>query len=148
MTCGCGTRRPARRCSSFTADDQRLVTFGDDSYLRVWDALKGKLKGEYRLKPDNPFAGRFGDDDDEESMMRTGFEWRVIDLGADGRTLALASGKDVRGLSTETGQERFKIPDADPGGVQQLALSADGKRMVTGGPGVAQVPPKVGQAPE
>jgi WD40 repeat protein len=130
----------------FTTDDQRLVTFGDDFYLRVWDTLTGKLKAEHRFKPDNPYSkgGADEDEDDERMMMLLG--WRVLDLGADGRTLVLGSGKDIRVIDPETGKERFRL-EADPGGVQALALSPDGKRLVTAGPGVAPAPPKVGQPP-
>ena len=123
-----------------------MVSYGDDFYVRVWDTLTGKLKAEYRFKPDNPYGGRFGDDDDER-MMRLSFEWRESDLGGDGRLLVVASGKDIRVVDTETGKERFKL-EVDPGGVHKLALSPDSKRLVTSGPGVAPAPPKVGQMPE
>jgi WD40 repeat protein len=129
----------------FTADDQRMVSYGDDFYLRVWDTLTGKLKAEYRFKPDNPFGRLVDEDEDERTGMMLG--WREVDLTADGRTLVLGSGKDVQVIDTETGKDRFKL-EVDPSGVQRLSLSADGKRLVTAGPGVAPTPPKVGQMPE
>lgn len=132
----------------FSADDQRLVSFGDDSYLRVWDTLTGKLKAEHRFKPDNPRAklGAAADDEDDDRMMMM-MGWRVVDLGTDGRTLVLAYGKDVRVIDTETGKERFKM-EVDPARIEQLALSPDGKRLATAGPGQAPFPPKAGQRSE
>jgi WD40 repeat protein len=130
----------------FSADDQRLVSFGDDSYLRVWDMLTGKLKAEHRFRPDDPLGGKGGDDEADERMeMIRG--WQVVDLGSDGRTLVIGTGKDVRVLDTETGKERFKL-EVDPGRVQQLSLSPHSKRLVTDGPGAALVQPKVGQRME
>jgi WD40 repeat protein len=94
----------------FSADDQRLVSFGDDHYLRTWDTRTGKLTGEYRFRP----PGRPGVDPDDDIHADT-FGYRVVDLGPDGRTLALGYGKDVRVIDTETGKQRYQV-EADPGG--------------------------------
>src|SRR5262245_61373152 len=74
----------------FSADDQRLVSFGDDSYLRVWDTLTGKLKAEHRLRPENPRAKLLADEDEDDDRMMMSMRWGVMDLGTDGRTLVVA----------------------------------------------------------
>jgi WD40 repeat protein len=130
-----------RRWVRFSADDQRFLSFGDDHYLRVWDTLTGKLKAEHRFRP----PGLEGDDDDDDDRMRDmRFESGPADLGPDGDTLYLCAGKDVRVIAAETGKERFKF-EADPRHVEQLRVSADGKKLVTSGPGVAPAPPLGGQ---
>jgi WD40 repeat protein len=123
----------------FSADEQTLLSYGDDFYLRVWDTLTGKLKAEHRFLPRGRVGGADPDDDrfERDLMM---FGEREADMGPDGNTLVRAVGKDVSVVAADTGKERFKF-EADPQSVHKLALSPDGKRLATSGPGV--VPPKL-----
>lgn len=122
----------------FSADDQTLLSYGDDFYLRTWDTLTGKLKAEHRFRPPNPFGREDADEDDERMMMLSGN--RASELGPDRNTLVLAAGKIVRVIAADTGKERFQF-EADPQSVGLLVLSPDGKRLATAGPGV--IPPKL-----
>lgn len=122
---GHGDRGGLRR-ARFAADDQTLVSFGDDGYLRVWDTLTGKLKTETRL-------GTLGDEVGE-NRLRAQFDFRAVDLGPDGNTLAIASGKDVQLISADTGKERLRF-EADPRRVTALTFSPDGRRLAVLGPG-------------
>src|SRR5262249_48211744 len=75
----------------FSADDQRMVSFGDDSYLRVWDTLTGKLKAEHRFRPDNPYGRKLADEDEDDARMLQMelLALRQVDLGPDGRTMVI-----------------------------------------------------------
>lgn len=118
----------------FSADEQTLLSYGDDFYLRAWDVLTGKLKSEHRLKPPNPYA-RPGADDEDDDRMEMMFHERALALGPDGNTLVKSSGTHVAVYAADTGKEKFKF-EADPWTIDGLAVSADGKRLVTTGPGV------------
>lgn len=123
----------------FTADDQSLLTFSHDWYVRSWDLLTGKLKIERRFRPD-ALLGPETDDGREQIYLST----REAELGADGDTLVLALQKDVAVYSLATGKERVKV-EADEQSVAAIALSRDGKRLVTAGPGPRRLPkPAVG----
>jgi WD40 repeat protein len=129
----------------FSADDQTLLSYGDDFYLRAWNTLTGKLKSEHRFRPPNPF-GR-GDDDDDDDRMMMFDSGRVSELGPDGNTFVRVVGKNVHVIAADTGKERFQF-EADPKSVSMAALSPDGKRLLTAGPGVVPPKPKPGQMPE
>jgi WD40 repeat protein len=116
----------------FSADEQFLLSWGDDWYLRTFDTLTGKLKAEHRFIPTE-----FLNEDDPQ--VRTLIEFSGIDplnadLGPDGKTLVVAKGKEVFIYAADTGKERFKV-EADPQRVDRLTLSADGKLLATAGPG-------------
>ncbi len=116
--------------AQFTADEQTLVTFSYDFYMRAWDTLTGKLKAERRFRPEalGPL-----DEDQDESLQVAAFAMQGIGLGADGDTLVLAFRKNVTAYSLATGKEKFKV-EADPKYVSSLVLSADGSRLATAGP--------------
>jgi WD40 repeat protein len=116
----------------FTADEQRLLTFGSDWYVRSWDTLTGKLKIERRFRPES--LGPEPDPDRDEAMEAFSIAHRGVDLGPDGNTLVMAVGKHVTVFNVDTGKERFKI-EADSQHVTGLALSSDGNRLVTAGTG-------------
>jgi WD40 repeat protein len=127
----------------FSADEQTLLSLGDDAYLRTWDTLSGKLKAEQRLRlTTRPEA----DEDSVESRMTVLSMNRAIDLGRDGNTLAIGLGKEVRVIAADTGKERVRFNAGLPS-VENLALSPDGKRLATfgwpaakaGAPGGAEV---------
>jgi WD40 repeat protein len=125
------------RLVRFSADEQTLLSWGDDMTVRAFDALTGKLRSEHRFLP----PGLAGEDEEEarQKMEVLGIEAREADLGPDGKTLVLARGKDVFVYAADTGKERFRV-EADPVRVEKLALSPDGKWLATAGPG--EVPGK------
>jgi WD40 repeat protein len=135
------------RRAKFSSDDQTLLTFGDDCYLRVWDVLTGKLKAEHFFRPKSYMTGKDADDEELERMELLFDAFRTMDLGPDGNTLALATGKNVRIIAAETGKDRFEF-EADPQSVSLVSFSPDGKRLATAGPGVVPPKPKPGQMPE
>jgi WD40 repeat protein len=120
----------------FTADDQSLLTFSHDWYVRSWDLLTGKLKVERRFRPDALLGPEREDGagNDVEYTLSTS-----ADLGADGDTLVLAFQKDVAVYSLATGKERFKV-EADEQYVSAVALSKDCKRLATIGLGPRRPP--------
>lgn len=120
----------------FTGDDQSLLTFSHDWYVRSWDLLTGKLKAEKRFRPD-ALLGPERDDgagNDLEYTLSTS-----ADLGTDGDTLVMALRKDVAVYSLATGKERFKI-EADEQYVSAVVLSRDGKRLAAAGLGPRRPP--------
>ena len=118
----------------FTADDQSLLTFSTDQYLRSWDLLTGKLKSERRYRP-----AALGPESDDARNQDLGLLRITADVGADGNTLVLGVRKDVYVYSAITGKERFKL-EADERQVETVVLSADGKRLATAGVGPAPPP--------
>jgi WD40 repeat protein len=121
-----------KRRVRFTADGRRLVAWGDDDFVRVWDARNGKLLSEHLTRspgadddPDDPFGG-------EMRRMRTMLDG--ADISPDGTALALSADKAIRILDPATGAERQKLELGDAI-VTQIALSPDGKRLLTAGRG-------------
>lgn len=111
-----------KRVVRFVAGGTRLVAWGDDEFLRVWDVRTGKLLAENRTgpapDPDDPFADR---------MFLRGIA-DAADVSPDGTAFALGSGKTIRLLDPMTGRERRSL-DAGPDAVRQVAFSPDGKRL-------------------
>jgi RNA polymerase sigma factor (sigma-70 family) len=124
----------------FSADDQTLLSYGDDYYVRAWDMATGKLKAEVRYWP--RFALAPGQTEEEAEAQGGGHLDRVMDLGSDGNTFIQSRGKDVEVIAVDTHKERARF-EADPQFVAALAVSPDGKRLVTAGRGVP--PPAKGQ---
>ena len=123
----------------FTADDQTLLAYTHDYYVRAWDLLTGKLKSERRFRPAD-LLGPESDDNRNEEMGLLSFK---TDLGADGDTFVQSLRKQVGVYSVATGKERMKL-DADEQQVTNVALSADGKRLATAGAGPPDPPPGLG----
>lgn len=115
----------------FTPDGKRLVTWGDDLYLRVWDTRNGKLLAENRTMPDGVTEAQL---DEETSPLNLMIAFWPSDMSADGSTLAFCQHRVVQVFDTATGKERMKF-EADANGVASLALSPDGKRVAVAGRG-------------
>jgi WD40 repeat protein len=115
----------------FTPDGQRLVAWGDDLHLRVWDMRNGKLLAESRTLPAGKTEADL-DDDSRDQLMVLGLG--AADISADGSTLAFCPYKLAQVFDVKTGQERLKF-EVDPNGVAKLALSPDGTRLAIGGRG-------------
>jgi RNA polymerase sigma factor (sigma-70 family) len=118
-----------QRRARFSADEQTLLTYGDDYYVRAFSLTTGKLKAEHRFWPGD-MAGPGRDEDELERMVFT----RAVDFGPDGNSFVQAIGKDVQVIALDTGKERVRF-EADPQHVQALAVSPDGTRLVTAGLG-------------
>jgi WD40 repeat protein len=125
-------RMGGKRLVRFSADEQTLVAYGDDFYLRAWDTLTGKLKSEHRLLP--PLPNHLADLDPDDDDVRDRLEEHVA-LGPDGNTLAKGIGNEVVVYAADTGKERLRF-QGDPVVVEMLAFSPDGGRLVLAGPGV------------
>jgi WD40 repeat protein len=119
------------RLVRFSPDGKRLVAWGDDFYLRVWDMWdmrNGKLLSEHRTIPEGATEA---DLDDDRAMIRF-LGMRASDISADGTTFAFCSYKVVQVFDVQTGKERAKF-EADANGVGALAVSPDGKSMLVAG---------------
>jgi WD40 repeat protein len=131
-------RLGGQRQVQFSADDQTLVSYGDDYFLRAFSLTSGKLTAEHRFWPSLPRSQ--GESEEDADKRFGGFMQRVMDFGPDGNTFVQSRGKDVEVIDIDTGKERVRF-EADPQFVEALAVSADGKRLVTAGRGVPPPPP-------
>jgi WD40 repeat protein len=117
----------------FTPDGKRLVAWGDDLYLRLWDTRNGKLLAEHLTLPDGITEEQLGDE-------RGSFEMRfaaagAADISADGSAFVIGShAGTVQVFDTDTGKPRGRF-EADPNGIGAVALSPDGKRLLAAGQG-------------
>lgn len=112
-----------QRRTQFTPDGRRLIAWGDDMYLRVWDVRNGKLVSEHRTVPDGMTEAQLDDGPARERMLM-GFS--AADISADGSTFAFCSHKAVQLFDVTTGKQRAKF-EIGPSGITALALSPDGK---------------------
>jgi WD40 repeat protein len=115
-----------KRRVRFTPDGKRLVAWGDDEFVRVWEVRNGKLLSEHSTRPpgkesdpDDPFA-------DQMRFMQVAFE--AADISPDGTALALSTGKGIRVLDPRTGKERQTLTVGD-NRLAALAFSPDAKRV-------------------
>lgn len=116
---------------AFSPDSRRLLSFGDDWFLRVFDVGTGKALIEHAIRPSalplkSNIDGSVDLVSDQRLFLSLTPESRFT---SDGRTLVLAAGPDVYGFDVETGSERMRHTlDASLNG---FALSYDGTRLAT-----------------
>jgi RNA polymerase sigma factor (sigma-70 family) len=120
-----------RRTVRFTPDSRRLVAWGDDLYLRVWDVRNGKLLAEHRTLPEGITEEQLAD---ERTARIELMGFAPADVSGDGSTFAFCRYKVVQVFDVETGKERMKF-EANSNGVERLALSPDGRRLAITGRG-------------
>src|SRR5207248_1159211 len=103
-----------KRRVRFTPDGGRLIAWGDDEFVRVWDARNGKLLAEHstrpadaKIDPDDPFG------EERRRMMMMPFD--AADISPNGTALALGTdtGKGVRILDPMTGKGRQTLDVGD-----------------------------------
>jgi WD40 repeat protein len=139
---------------ALTADGRRLLSGDDAGGVRLWDVETGKQLRQFEahqgfvealaFAPDGKTAATGGGSDGTIAWwdLETGKELRRSDAGAqltglafspDGRQL-LSSAKDgtLRWWDAGTGKELRKFA-VQSDSIQGLALSADGRRAMTGG---------------
>jgi WD40 repeat protein len=117
------------RAVGFTPDSGRLLSFGDDWFLRVFDVQTGKALLEHAIRPSglplkSNVYGSVNLQDDERLLLSL---TPAADFTADGKSMVLSAGPDLYVFDVETGTERRRSQSglAD----QQFALSADGTRL-------------------
>lgn len=113
-----------KRSVRFAPDGKRLIAWGDDEIVRVWDVRNGKLLSEHSTSlpaknsdPDNPFAA------DMRFMETMAI---ATDISADGTALALSNRNTLRILDPMTGAQRQTLT-VGAEFVESAAFSRDGK---------------------
>ncbi|MBX9624425.1 MAG: WD40 repeat domain-containing protein [Gemmataceae bacterium] len=117
-------RLGGKRVVGFTAGGKRLVAWGDDLRLRVWDVGTGRKVAEHPTFPD-------GETDWDENDMRAGNGEIIFSpaaLSRDGAVFAVCTGREIRVYDVATGKERPRLP-TNGGWTRTLALSPDGSRL-------------------
>jgi WD40 repeat protein len=117
-------RLGGKRRVRFTLDGQRLIAWGDDEFVRVWNVQNGKLISEYSTRPPQDK----GDPDDPlfemEREMDRGIE--AIDISADGTALAISDKGSIRVIDPMTGKELKTLIFGDRF-IQETAFAPGGK---------------------
>jgi RNA polymerase sigma factor (sigma-70 family) len=122
-----------RRSVSFTSDGTRFLSWGDDFYLRIWDVKTGKALREHRIRPTGV---KVPDEDAEEHERERFFLGGEGAFSADGKVFVLAMGARLSVFDTDTGKE-VRTLDTKERNAESVALSADGRRLLTSGWGKA-----------
>src|SRR5262249_52600799 len=94
-----------RRRVRFTPDGKRLIAWGDDAHLRVWEGRNGKLLSEHSTQP----PGRESDPDDPFGDRFPERAFDAVDISPDGSTLAQSIGKAIHFFDATTGKDRPTI---------------------------------------
>lgn len=115
-----------KRHVRFTPDGKRLVAWGDDEFVRVWEVRNGKLLSEHSTRP----PGKASDPDDPFGDDRRFMDAALtaVDISLDGTALALSTGTGLRVLDPTTGKERQTLTLGD-NRLAAVAFSPDAKRV-------------------
>jgi WD40 repeat protein len=122
-----------RRTLRFTSDSRRLLSFGDDWFLRAFNVKTGKAELEHAIRPsglplkENP-DGSVNRDDDDRMMMNL-FTPPSGHFTPDGNTFVLTVGTNAYVFDIQKGTEvaRYDVGN----GRDESALSPDGTRLAT-----------------
>jgi WD40 repeat protein len=118
-----------RRTLRFTSDSRRLLSFGDDWFLRAFNVESGKAELEHAIRPsglplkENP-DGSVNRDDEE--MM---FTPPSGNFTPDGATFVMTVGTNLYVFDVQTGKERARHKVGPTG--YDSALSPDGMCVAT-----------------
>jgi RNA polymerase sigma factor (sigma-70 family) len=115
------------RALAFAPDGKRLLSWGDDLYLRTWDVRKGKAIEEHEIRPD----GQLVPGEDDWDFRRLGNMDNGI-FSPDGSFLLIAGRDTFFVFDTKTGKQKSKIA-GEGGSIGGIAISADGKYLLTSG---------------
>jgi WD40 repeat protein len=125
-------RLGGRRELAFSSDGNRLASFGDDMYLRIWDTKTGKALAEHSLQPGGMEIRRDEDGSrssrpDEMMFMRMG----ESEFSRDASRLLLVVQSTIYVFDVETGRELSAIEQEAAGFIRGLAISRDGELLAT-----------------
>lgn len=147
-------------CASlaYSADGKLLATGGvdpgkDQYSLRIWDLAAGKELRRCALpKQEPPISLAFSPDGNHLAAVVEEDHMHIFDVATgkpiqnlpqfwasrlayapDGKTLVSVRGATIRVWDPATGKERFLDFEGHQAGVASVALSGDGKRLVSGG---------------
>lgn len=116
-----------QRAVEFTPDNQRLLSWGDDMFLRIWDMRTGKALAEHAIRPSG-----YEIEENEEGGVATGpFGFVDADGGLfspDGSRFLLNMGQKLFEFDVESGTE---LRQFDLGASQNSAMSHDGRLLAT-----------------
>jgi len=115
-----------KRCVRFTPDGKRLIAWGDDEFVRVWDVRNGKLLSEHSTRP--PGSETNPDDPFAENMRFINALGEASEISSDGTALALSARNSLRILDPMSGKElqTLNVGDNSP---SAFAFAPDGKRV-------------------
>jgi WD40 repeat protein len=110
----------------FTPDSQRLLSAGDDLFLRAWDVRTGKAKAEHRIRPPGV---EIPENEDGEVDGGPGYGQPLVSPAGGMFTMSL--GDKILVYDIETGRVLREVP-REIGNTWCQTLSPDGKHLVAG----------------
>jgi WD40 repeat protein len=114
----------------FTPDGKRLLSWGDDCFLRVWDLDNGKPIIEHAVPPT---AASVGDERAEALKRLAALRFAHGVLTPDGARLVVSTARGLSVFDASNGREVRQIP-TDTGRVMSMAVSPDsGVLLVSAG---------------
>src|SRR5262249_37798453 len=111
------------RSVAISPDGRRALSGGEDTIVRLWDLASGEVIREFRGHTEWVFSVVFSPDGKLAYSTSGG---RISRGWQDGRDAA------IRVWDVETGREAFRM-EGHRGVVRSVAVSPDGRRVVSGG---------------